>query len=96
MNATIEKIKNFFLKKNAQDGTETTLESGWEKMWAFFTSAFKFSLAFLFIILIGHTIYELFRYDLVIKPFETPFNLGRQGYRHRSRLSVTVLYGRNP
>jgi len=82
MNATIEKIKNFFLKKlvNSQsDGTETT-EGVWEKMRAFFASAFKFSLAFLFIILIGHTIYELFRYDLVIKPFETPFNLGRQGY----------------
>ncbi|RKZ41401.1 MAG: hypothetical protein DRQ49_05175, partial [Gammaproteobacteria bacterium] len=77
----IEKIKNFFLKislNSQSEGSETI--SWWEKILAFFASAFKFSLAFLFIILIGHAIYELFRYDLVIKPFETPFNLSRQGY----------------
>ncbi len=53
----------------------------WNQLQTFFTSSLKVFLTLLFIIIISHAVYELFRYDIVIKPFETPFNLAREeGY----------------
>jgi tetratricopeptide (TPR) repeat protein len=52
----------------------------WKKAQAVFAIFLKVFLAFLFVMLLIYTIIELFRYDLVIKPFEMPFQLGREGY----------------
>jgi tetratricopeptide (TPR) repeat protein len=81
MNIINDKIKRFF-KSDAQldKSAENERKGVWEKVQAISVNTFKFSLTCLFVILIGYTIYELFRYDLVIKPFEMPFQLGRQGY----------------
>jgi len=78
MNIINEKIKTFF--KSDAKSAENGWKGVWEKAQAISVNTFKFSLACVFVILIGYTIYELFRYDLVIKPFEMPFQLGRQGY----------------
>jgi tetratricopeptide (TPR) repeat protein len=57
------------------------VKAWWEQLQAVFTSSIKVFLTLFFLVLIFHAIYELFRYDIVIKPFETPFNLARQeGY----------------
>jgi tetratricopeptide (TPR) repeat protein len=82
MEPIIKKIKTFcFEKKEESEESKENEISRWQKVQSISISFFKYTLSFLFAVLIGHTIYELFRYDIVIKPFETPFNLGRQeGY----------------
>ncbi len=87
----IEKLKKLISQpaNGVSDSTSETSDSAqetssaviwWKKAQAFSAIFLKVFLAFLFVMLIIHTIIELFRYDLVIKPFDMPFNLGRQGY----------------
>jgi len=52
----------------------------WTTIQAIYGNIIKIFLAIVFSLLVFHAIYELFRYDFVIKPFEMPFNLSRQGY----------------
>ncbi|MDM8566292.1 tetratricopeptide repeat protein [Candidatus Halobeggiatoa sp. HSG11] len=52
----------------------------WGKIQTFSTNFLKVFLASLFLALIIHMSFEIFRYDLVIKPFEMPFKINRQGY----------------
>ncbi len=52
----------------------------WNEIQTFSTNFLKVLLASLFLALIVHMSFEIFRHDLVIKPFEMPFKLGRQGY----------------
>ncbi|EDN69208.1 TPR repeat containing protein [Beggiatoa sp. PS] len=87
----IEPIKQFLSSKKIKeniDNPSTTnsdslieLKEVWEKVEAFFSYLIKVSLFLLFTILFIYTSYELFRYDLIIKPFEVPLNLSKeQGY----------------
>jgi tetratricopeptide (TPR) repeat protein len=52
----------------------------WAQLQASFATSTKILLAFLFVVILIHSIVELFRYQLVIQPFEMPFDLSRQGY----------------
>ncbi len=55
--------------------------SWWENMLTFYATSMKVFFVLIFLVLVAYTLYELFRYDLIIRPFETPFNLARQeGY----------------
>jgi len=87
----IEKLKKLISQpaNGVSDSTSETNDSAqetstaailWKKAQAFSAIFLKVFLAFLFVMLIIYTIIELFRYDLVIKPFDMPFQLGRQGY----------------
>ena len=77
----IEALKRAPVKKMADSKKTTTKTSWWEKVPAFYSTGMKVFFAFLFLLLVVHAAYELFRYDLIIRPFETPFNLTRQeGY----------------
>jgi len=70
-----------FTPETSDSTPETSLTAiWWEKAQAFSAIFLKVFFAFIFVMLIIHTMIELFRYDLVIKPFDMPFNLGRQGY----------------
>jgi tetratricopeptide (TPR) repeat protein len=76
----IEALKRALMKK-LEESKKTSKPSGWEKVQTFYFTSLKVFFALLFLVLIVHAIYELFRYDLVIRPFETPVNLTRQkGY----------------
>jgi tetratricopeptide (TPR) repeat protein len=53
----------------------------WDKTQTFSVNFLKVFLASVFLVLVIHTSLEIFSHDLVIKPFETPFNLARtNGY----------------
>jgi len=75
----------------------TTEENWWELVQAFFFNAFKSFGAILLLVLVIYAIIELFRYDMVIEAFETPFNLAReQGYTgtvvaHRLQTYMTEI-----
>ncbi|MDM8560422.1 tetratricopeptide repeat protein [Candidatus Parabeggiatoa sp. HSG14] len=83
-----EKMEN--VKKIKQDTKQpeqdknskiTTMASqGWDKAQASSIATFKVFLAGLFVVLFIHTVYELFRYELVIQPFEMPSELSKKGY----------------
>ncbi|RKZ66988.1 MAG: hypothetical protein DRQ99_07940 [Candidatus Parabeggiatoa sp. nov. 3] len=70
-------------EQNLVDKAQTTTswwQKSWEKIQSSFSITVKVFFAVLFLFIVSHAIYELFRYDLVIKPFDMPFNLSRQGY----------------
>lgn len=73
---------NLETNKNPPENSYFTIISLsiWKKIQAVFSNSLRLSLISLLVILISYAVYELFRYDLVIKPFETSFNLSRQGY----------------
>jgi len=55
--------------------------SWWENVQTFYATSIKAFFVLIFLLLAAYTLYELFRYDLIIRPFETPLNLARQeGY----------------
>jgi tetratricopeptide (TPR) repeat protein len=55
--------------------------SWWEQLQSFYATSMKVFFAVVILVLVAHALYELFRYDMIILPFETPFNLARQeGY----------------
>jgi tetratricopeptide (TPR) repeat protein len=65
------------------DKAQTTTswwKSIWEKVQSSFSITVKVFFAVLFLLIVVHAIYELFRYDIVINPFDMPFKLSRQGY----------------
>ncbi|HIE01687.1 MAG TPA: tetratricopeptide repeat protein [Thiotrichaceae bacterium] len=70
-------------EQNLVDKAQTTT-NGWQKSWEKVQSSFSITVkvffAVLFMLIVSHAIYELFRYDIVINPFDMPFNLSRQGY----------------
>jgi tetratricopeptide (TPR) repeat protein len=69
------------IKTRVQKKTSRPIKERWDPLQTLFTSSLKVFLTLLLLIIISHAIYELFRYDIVIKPFETPFNLAREeGY----------------
>jgi tetratricopeptide (TPR) repeat protein len=72
-------VKKMTAPKTTTEGSQTQ-KTRWEQLQASFSVSTKVFLAGLFIIILVHSIHELFRYQLVIQPIETPFDLSRQGY----------------
>jgi tetratricopeptide (TPR) repeat protein len=71
-----DKTQTFFLKIEKEDVYKL-----WDKTQTFSVNFLKVFLAFIFLTLVIHTSWEISSHDLVIKPFETPFNLAREsGY----------------
>jgi len=69
------------IQKNAKKTVPPPRKVQWNQLKNFFTGSLKAFLILLLLIIISHAAYDLFRYDIVIKPFETPFNLAREeGY----------------
>jgi len=71
-----DKTQTFFLQIEKEDVYKL-----WDKTQTFSVNFLKVFLVSIFLALVIHTSFEIFSYDLVIKPFETPVNLAREsGY----------------
>jgi tetratricopeptide (TPR) repeat protein len=69
-----------YFKSSASSSSGEKAKGWWATIQAFYGNLVKVFFAVIFLLLVFHAIYELFRYDFVVKPFDMPFDLSRQGY----------------